>query len=132
MLVDTGKRLPWTFTGQTVSTAFSLPLEEILTRELKVTYEAGRESLFRPVLPALEDPALQRHGHTDYVNLGLEISRDYVLGGLGKGRWVLIELVLRERSNELQGYLLEMVDVQDASTRPEWLAEYRRQKKARR
>ncbi|WPB78090.1 hypothetical protein KYC5002_02845 [Archangium violaceum] len=45
---------------------------------------------------------------------------------------MLIELVLRERSNEPQGYLLEMVDVQDSSTHPDWLADYRHQKKARR
>lgn len=132
MLIETGRSIPWTFTGLTVSSAFSLPLEETMTRELKVTYAGERADFFRPVLPALEDPALQRHSHTEYVNLGLETTRDYVLGGLGKGRWVLIELVLRERSNEPQGYLLEMVDVQDASTHPDWLAEYRRQKKARR
>ena len=132
MLVDTGKRITWTFIGQIVSTATVLPLDETLTRELKVMCEAEREALFRPVLLALEDPVLQRHNHTEYVNLGLEISRDYVLGGLGRGRWVLIELVLRERSNEPQGYLLEMVGVQDAGTRPDWLAEYRRQKKSRR
>ena len=66
------------------------------------------------------------------MNLGLQITQDYVLGGLGRGRWVLIELVLRARSNEPQGYLLEMVDVRDATTHPDWLADYRRQKKARR
>ena len=82
-------------------------------------------------LAALEDPALRRYNHTEYPNPGQEISRDYVLGGLGKGRWVLIELVLHARSHEAQGYLLEMVGVQDASAHPEWLADYRGQKKAR-
>ena len=80
MLVDTGKRIPWTFTGQTVSTAFSLPLEEILTRELKVTYEARRESLFRPVLPALEDPALQRHGRRGPPSISEAAGRLWLCG----------------------------------------------------
>lgn len=132
MLVETGHRISWTFVGEVVSTAFALPQHETMTRELKVTYEAEREPFFRSALAALGDPVLQRHDHVEYVNIGLEIHKHYVLGGLGKGQWVLIELKLWARSNEPQGYLLEMVDVQDARTHPDWLAAYREQKKARR
>ena len=53
MLIETGRSIPWTFTAQLVSTAFVMPQDETVTRELKVTYEAERKSFFHPVVPAL-------------------------------------------------------------------------------
>jgi len=141
MIIDTGRRLTWTFMGIALPSIHAVPIPEPLTRRLKVEYSDAREAertrgggpCFRDVLAALDDPRLAVFHPARYVNLGLEVHQDYVLGRPGKGEPVLIELVLRERSNEEAGYVLEMVEVLDARTHPDWLAQYRaRGKKGRR
>jgi hypothetical protein len=142
MLIDTGRRLGWTFLGLTLPSHQSVPNPEWLTRELRVFYSDEHEAerrragalTFQDALPALEDPRLRVFHHQAFPHPGQEFHQDYVLGRLGQRGWVLIELVLRERANEEAGYLLEIVEVLDARTHPDWLAEYQaktRKKKAR-
>jgi hypothetical protein len=139
MLIDTGRRLGWTFLGLALPSIQAVPGPEWMTRELRVLYSDEHEAerrragalTFQDALSALEDPRLQVFHHQEFPHPGQEIHQDYVLGRLGKRGWVLIELVLRERANEEAGYLLEMVEVLDARTRPDWLAQYQGKKKAR-
>ena len=137
MLIDTGRRLTWTFLGIALPSHQAVPSPEWLTRELKVLYSDEHEAerrrtgalTFQDALGALEDPRRRVFHHHEEPHPGHEIHQDYVLGAVGKRGWVLMELVVRERSNEEAGHVLEIVAVRDAQTRPDWLAEYQGKKK---